>query len=128
VGSDLGVGSLDRAASWSAYAIAAPANIGKVEAAFKDELARALKDGFTEAEVAAAKSGLQQMRVQTRSQDGALAGGWVANMHVGRDYTFSKELEARIAALKVADVNAAIRKHLDPAKISIVKAGDFTRK
>ena len=125
VGSDLSVGSQDRAGSWSAYAIAAPANIAKVEAAFREELARALKEGFTEPEVAAAKSGIMQMRVQTRSQDGALAGGWVANLHLGRDFTFSKQLEARIMALKVADVNAAIRKHLDPAKVSIVKAGDF---
>lgn len=127
VGSDLAVGSQDRAGNWSAYAIAAPANVAKVEAAFKDELARALKDGFTEAEVSAAKSGIIQMRVQTRSQDGAVANGWVANMHLGRDWNFSKGLEAKITALTVADVNAAMKKHIDPAKVTIVKAGDFSK-
>ena len=66
VGSDLSVPSLDRAASWSGYAIAAPANVAKVEVAFREELARALKDGFTEAEVASARSGILQLRAQTR--------------------------------------------------------------
>jgi len=127
VGSELSVGSLDRAGSWSAYAIAAPQNIAKVEASFKDELARAIRDGFTDAEVAEAKSGFLQKRVQTRAQDGALAGGWVSYMFLGRTYEFSKQLEERVKALKPADLAAALRKHIDPAKISFVKAGDFAK-
>ena len=115
-------------ATWTAYAIAAPQNIAKVEAAFREELARALKDGFTEAELASAKSGALQKRVQTRAQDGAVAGGWVYNLYLGRTFAFSKAFEDRILALTVADVNAALRKHLDPAKLTIVKAGDFTKK
>jgi zinc protease len=128
VGSDLSVGATDRAGAWSASAIAAPANIAKVERALKEELARALKDGFTEAELASAKSGILQKRVQTRSQDGALAGAWVANLYLGRTFTYSKQFEDKIVALKTADVTAALRKYLDPAKISVVKAGDFSKK
>ena len=127
VGSDLAVGSQDRAAAWSAYAIAAPANIAKVETAFKEELARALKDGFTDAEVASAKSGILQTRAQTRAQDGALAAGWVAYLHLGRTFAWSKQFEDRIMALKTADVVAALRKHIDPTKITVVKAGDFSK-
>ncbi|HUP28868.1 MAG TPA: insulinase family protein, partial [Usitatibacter sp.] len=41
VGSDLAVGATDRAGAFSAYAIAAPANVARVEAAFKEEIARA---------------------------------------------------------------------------------------
>jgi zinc protease len=128
VGSDLSVGSLDRSGVWSAYAIAAPANIAKVEAAFKEELARAIKDGFTDAEVASAKSGILQTRAQTRSQDGALAGGWANNLYLGRTFTWSKEFEDKVMALTPAQVGAALRKHIDPAKVTIVKAGDFTKK
>jgi zinc protease len=127
VGSELAVGSLDRAGSWSAFAIAAPQNIAKVEASFKDELARAIREGFTDAEVAAAKSGLLQKRVQTRAQDGALAGGWVSYMFLGRTYEFSKQFEEHVRALKPADLVAALRKHIDPAKVSFVKAGDFAK-
>jgi zinc protease len=127
VGSDLSVDSIDRVGSWSVDAIAAPANVAKVEAAFKEELARAIKDGFTEAEVNAAKSGIIQMRVQTRAQDGALAGGWAANLFLGRTFDYSKQLEQKILALTPAQVSEALRKYIDPAKVSIVKAGDFKK-
>jgi len=128
VGSELSVGSLDRAGAWSAYAIAAPANVARVETAFREELERALKDGFTEKELAAAKSGIMQMRVQNRSQDGTLASAWTGNLYLGRTFDFSRQFEDKIMALTAADVSAALRKHLDPAKVTIVKAGDFTKK
>jgi zinc protease len=128
VGSDLSVPALDRAASFSAYAIAAPANIAKVEVAFKEEIARATQEGFTEAELAAAKSGIIQSRVQARAQDGALAAGWTSYLFLGRTFAFSKGFEDKIMALKLAEVNAALRKHIDPAKITVVKAGDFSKK
>lgn len=124
-GSGLSVPAVDRSATWSVYAIAAPANIAKAEAAMKEELARALKEGFTEAELAAAKSGTLQTRLQTRAQDGALAGGWAFYLHHGRTFAFSKAFEDRLQALTLAEVNAALRKHLDPSRLTIVKAGDF---
>jgi zinc protease len=125
VGSELSVGSEDRAGAWSVYAIAAPQNIAKVETAFKEELTRAIKDGFTDAEVANAKSGILSTRAQTRAQDGALAAAWVGNLHLGRTFQWSKEFEAKLRALTTAQVNAALRKYIDPAKITVVKAGDF---
>ena len=127
VGSELSAGSLDYAASWSAYAIAAPQNVAKVEAAFREELARALKDGFTDAEVTAAKSGILQARAQNRAQDATLASAWAGNLFLGRTFAFSKQFEDRIRALKTPDVSAALRKYIDPAKVTVVKAGDFSK-
>ena len=60
------------------YAIFAPENRERVRVAIDEELARALKDGFTEAEVANAKRALLQARRIARAQDSALAGGLVA--------------------------------------------------
>jgi zinc protease len=128
VGSDLSIGSLDRAGSWSAYAIAAPGNMARVEAAFREELERARKDGFTDAEVAAAKSGIMQKRVQARSQDGTVASAWTGNLYLGRTWEFSKRFEEQVLALKTAEVSAALRKYLDPGKVTVVKAGDFKKK
>jgi zinc protease len=127
VGSELSVGAIDRAGSWSGYAIAAPQNVAKVESAFREELARAIKDGFTEAEVSGSKSGIIQARIQNRAQDGTLASAWASNLYLGRTFTFSKEFENKIKALTAADVNAALRKYIDPAKLTIVKAGDFSK-
>jgi zinc protease len=125
VGSELSVGSEDRAGAWSGYAIAAPKNMAKVETGFREEVARAIKDGFTDAEVANAKSGILQTRAQTRAQDGALAAGWVNNLYLGRTFTWSAEFEEKLKALTTAQVNAALRKYIDPSKLTIVKAGDF---
>jgi zinc protease len=127
VGSNLGVGSIDRAGAWSVSAIAAPQNIAKVEAAFKEELAKALATGFTAEELAAAKSGVLQQRVQNRSQDRLLASNWTTNLYLGRTFAWSKQFEDRVSALKLSEVNAAIRKYFDPANITFVKAGDFNR-
>ena len=127
VGSQLGIDSLDRAGSWQVFAIAAPQNIAKVESAFRDELAKALKEGFTPAEVASAKSGALQQRLQARAQDGTLAGQWSANLFLGRTFAWSKDFEDKLAALKPEHLVAALRKHIDPARISVVRAGDFAK-
>ncbi len=127
VGSQLNVGSLDRAGSWSVYAIAAPQNIAKVEAAFREELQKALTDGFQPAEIAAAKSGILQQRLQQRAQDNVLAGTWNSLMYVNRTFAFSKDIDDKISALTAENLLAAIKKHLDPGKITNVKAGDFAK-
>jgi zinc protease len=123
-GSDLRPGSLDRAGSFSVAAIAAPQNLKKLEAAIREELDRVLKDGFTEAELVNAKSGLLQMRQQTRAKDPALAGGWARNLYLGRTFSWSKEFEAKLNAATLAQVNAAFRKAVDPAKLSVAMSGD----
>ena len=127
VRSGLSVPSTDRGAHWGAGAIAAPQNVAKVEAAFKEEVARALKDGFTAAEITAAKSGALQRRLQARAQDATLAGSWVSNLDLGKTFVWSKQFEDKIAALTAEEVSAVFRKHVDPNKITIVKAGDFAK-
>jgi zinc protease len=127
-GSDLSVNSTDRAGSFMAYAIAAPQNMAKVEAAFREEVERAVKQGVTDAELAKAKSGILQTRIQNRSQDGTVAGAWVSLMNLGRTWAYSRQFEERLAALTAGEVNAALRKYVDPAKLTTVKAGDFTKK
>ncbi len=126
-GSQLNVGSKDRGSSWIAYAIAAPQNVAKVEAAFKEEVAKALKDGFLLTEVVAAKSGILQQRLQSRAQDSGLAGRWTTYLDLGRTFVWSAQFEANVSALKPEDVSAAFRKYINIDKISMVKAGDFAK-
>jgi zinc protease len=127
VNSALAAGRFDRAGRWMMQAIAAPQNIEKVEAAFHDELAKMLKDGFTAEELAKAKSGATQQAVQARAQDQRLVGSLLANIDSGRSLAWDKQFEARIRALTPEQVLAAARKYIDPAKITIVKAGDFAK-
>ncbi|WP_141828504.1 pitrilysin family protein [Herbaspirillum sp. SJZ107] len=126
-GTQLVAGDLDRAGMFAVSAIAAPQNLAKVDVAVREELARAVKDGFTNAELAGAKSGLMQQRIQTRAEDGALAAGWTSYLYRGRTFEWSAEFERRLMAVTLPQLNAAFRKALDPSKLSVVMAGDQSK-
>jgi zinc protease len=64
----------DNAADFMVFAITAPENASKVETAMKEELQRALKEGFPADEVAGAKKGWIQTQEVSRSQDPELVG------------------------------------------------------
>jgi zinc protease len=127
VGSSIDVSSLDQYGRFTAGAIYAPQNVEKLEAAFKEEIARMLKDGFTAEEVDAAKSGYLQSLQVSRAQDNELAGRLNNYLFIGRTLQWDADLEAKIRALTPEQINAAMRRHIDPAKITIVKAGDFAK-
>jgi zinc protease len=127
VGSQLSASSLDQSGAFTAFAIYAPQNVEKLEAAFKEEVARMLKDGFTAEEVAAAKSGYLQSRQVSRAQDNELAGRLNNFLFIGRTLAWDEEFERKIAALTPEQINAAMRKHIDPSKITIIKSGDFAK-
>jgi zinc protease len=117
----------DARSLWMMMAITNPANIGKVEAAFRDEVGTALKGGFAADEIATAKKGWQQSRNVQRSQDTALASRLLQQAHDGVTMAYETSLEQKVSALTPDQINAAIRKHLDLAQVSIVRAGDFQK-
>ncbi|MSR06538.1 MAG: insulinase family protein [Gemmatimonadetes bacterium] len=127
VGSGLNVSTIDSTGSFTANAIYAPENATKLEAAFKEEMARALKDGFTADELSKAQDGYLQSRQVSRAQDReltlALSNAALAN----RTLAFDATLEGKIAALTTEQVAGALRKYIDLNKLTIVKAGDFAK-
>ncbi len=127
VGSQLSVQARDPAGMWIAYAISAPQNTPKVEAALREEIALALKDGFTEAELAEAKKGWRQGEEVGRTDDGALSQRLAGYLSMGRTMGFDKELEAKVASLSAAQVNEAMRQFIKPASVSVISAGDFAK-
>jgi zinc protease len=127
VGSRLTASAYEPDGEFMVYAIAAPQNVTKVEAAFKEELARALKDGFTPSEVDNDRAGWLQTRTVNRSDDGTLAGMMAANEENGRTFAFAEKLENKVRELTPDQVIAAMRAVIDPDRISIVKAGDFKK-
>jgi zinc protease len=110
---------------WHASAIFAPQNLGRVEAAFKEELARALRDGFTAQELAEGQRGLLNFRRLGRAQDAAIASQLAANLHLGRTMALSARVDDALARLTVAKVNAALRKYIVPERFIAAAAGDF---
>jgi len=124
-GSFMKWGQFEPNTSWGAYAIFAPQNRPKVEKAFREEVARALKDGFTAAELAEAKRGLISKRRLARAQDDALAAGLAGNLYLGRDFAVSQKVDDAIAALTLEQVNAALRKYVKPDNFVLAFGGDF---
>ncbi len=62
-----------------------------------------------------------------RSQDRNLAGALAQNAQHGRTMAHDAAIDAKIDALTPADVQAAMKKRVDPASISIFKAGDLKK-
>jgi zinc protease len=115
------------AALFAATVSSNPVNTPKVETCFADELSKALKSGFTPEEVAAAKKAFLDLQVVARSQDQALLRLLAAREQRGRTMAWDEQLEKKIQSLTPEQVNAAFRRHVDPAQLLIVKAGDFKK-
>jgi len=109
------------------FAIFAPQNLGKLRTAVGDELARAVRDGFTNAEVAQAKASVLKQRQLARTQDGTVAAALVQQLYLDRTFDFAAKIDAAIAALTPAQVNAALRQYLRPDAFAYAYGGDFAK-
>ncbi len=110
---------------WQGSAIFAPQNLAKVEAAFREELVRAHKDGFTAQELAEGKRGLLAFRQLSRAQDRNLAGALAGNLDLGRTFAVSARVDDALSKLTLEQVNAALRTYIKPENFVSAVAGDF---
>ncbi len=119
--------ALDQDASFSASMIYNPQNVEKLGTAFREEIERAARDGFTAAELESARSGWLKSRAVARANDATLAGTLSSYLHYGRDLTFDAQREDAVRKLTPEQVNATIKKFLDYSRMISVKAGDFKK-
>lgn len=127
VGSHVTLPKFGNRAVWNATAIVAPQNLARAEVCMREEIARALKDGFTETEVREAIKGILQYRAVNRAQDDYLAHSWLQFMELGFDFGFSRDYEEKLSRLTLDDVNKALRKMIDEKNITYVLAGDNSK-
>ncbi|MDQ2778424.1 MAG: insulinase family protein [Pseudomonadota bacterium] len=125
VRSSLGFSSIDENTSWNLSAIFAPQNQPKVETALREELARSVKGGFTQAELDAGRAGLLNYRQLSRAQDAGVAGAMARNLYLDRSFAFDQATDAAIQALTLEQVNAAWRDRIHPDQLVIGWGGDF---
>lgn len=125
VGSWLRASATDASGEFGSYAIYNPENSDKLIAAYKEELNKMLADGFTEAELKDAKSGFTQSRSKNRSDDDYLVNRLADYLFLNRTMAWDETQENQINAITAAQVNAAMKKWINPAEITIVQAGDF---
>ena len=95
--------------------------------AFKEEMDKMRTEGFTAEELAAAKSGYIQSRGMNRAEDRSLSSTLNNYLQLDRTMMWDADLEKKIMALTPTQINAAMKKHVDPSKFVYVKAGDFEK-
>ena len=130
-GLSYGVGSFFRPnpfepnSTMTLYAIFAPENLDRVRTGFADEVGKALKDGFTDTEIAHAKSGMLEERTAQRSEDANVAQTLVNQAYLDRTWARDAAIDGALAKLTAADVNAALSKYLKPGEFAYSVAGNF---
>ena len=115
-------------AFWEYYAFLNPTKKGAVEAATKEEIAKALKDGFTEEELKTNLLSWQNERKTRLGNDNTLMSLVNSHLQYGVPLEDYDALENKVRALKVQDVNAVLKKYISLEKMTSVYAGDFTKK
>lgn len=118
---------LDKNAGFDGFMIYNPENLAKLEVAFREEIERAAKEGFTAEELEAAKSGWLKSRKVSRSSDSGLASTLNAYLFYDRDLNWDAQFEKNVETVPLEEVNRIMKKHLDYSKMIIVKAGDFKK-
>jgi zinc protease len=124
-GSNLAASSFEPVGMLKLYAIYAPQNLAKLQSGVREELSRFVQDGLNEQELEDAKKSLLEERKISRAQDPSLAASLVGQLHNGRTMAFTEQIDLAIEKVNLAEVNAALRQHIDPAKFLHVYAGDF---
>jgi len=127
VGSSFFANPFDQNGEFQGFAIYAPQNRERLEAAFMDEMAKILDKGFTAEEIADAKKGWLQGRSVSRSTDRELARTLALREYYNRTLKWDETLEKSIDGLTGEQILKAMKAHIDPAKISIIQSGDWDK-
>lgn len=127
VSANFSASALDKSGSFFAFMIYNPANLARLETAFREEIERVVRDGFTADEIEAARTGWLKSRRVDRSSDDALAQLLNNYLAWGRTLNWDAELEQKVEKLTPEQVGQTVRKYLDYSKLIIVKAGDFEK-
>jgi zinc protease len=103
--------------------IYAPQNVAAVEKSLTAELARWAT--ITREELEPIRSELLQQRFQGRANDDELVMALTTLSQEGRTLDFDAVLDEAFKKVSVDEVNAAVKKYVDPSKVVLIKAGDF---
>ncbi|OHT45705.1 M16 family metallopeptidase [Flavobacterium tructae] len=113
---------------WAYYAFLNPTKKNAVEIAAKEEIAKALKDGFTAEELKSNLVSWLNERKTRLGDDGTLMDLTNVYLQYGVPLEDYDALEAKVKALKIEEVNAVAKKYLSLDKMTSVYVGDFNKK
>jgi zinc protease len=127
VESNLSADAQDDYGSFMVDAICNPGNINRVDRSVAEVLGKALKDGVDPAHLKAAQKGYVEEAKVGRSRDDQLVSTLASYLYLDRTFQYDADLEGRIARMTVEEVNAALRRYIDPRRLVIIRAGDLEK-
>ncbi|MGL6039130.1 MAG: M16 family metallopeptidase [Soonwooa sp.] len=116
------------AASWSWYAFFNPTKKDAVNKALNEEIVKALKDGFTQEELKSNLTSWLNSRKTGLGNDNTLMSLVNNQLQYGLSLDDYDKLESQVSALKLDQVNAALRKYISEDKLTSIYVGDFNKK
>ena len=125
VGSQFSAPALDPAGLWLAFTISAPQNTAKVAVALKEEMQKVVAEGFTATELTEAKKAWRQGEEVNRTEDSMLSRRLAEYLSYERTMAFDKDIEAKVDALTLEQVNQAVKQVFKIESLSVIAAGDF---
>ena len=90
-------------------------------------MSKILEQGFTDAEITAAKASWLQAQQVSRAQDRELVGRIGTHTHYGRTMAWDADLQGKVQSLKAQQILNALRRHLDLSAMTFMKGGDFKK-
>jgi zinc protease len=125
VGCRLESNAKDQRGMMMVYAIANPTNRDKLIATIHEEVDKLVRDGITAEELETAKQGFLEGEKVKFTEDGYITDYLGGSLFLDRTLEYDVWLRDQVAKLTVDDVNAAIRKFVDPKRFVECAAGDF---
>jgi zinc protease len=110
------------------YAIFNPTFRDKLNGALAEEMKKAVDKGFTQEEWKNSLQSWLQQRKMYLDNNNYLVRMLNGYMFDGKDLDFYADMEAKARALKVGEINNALKKYLDMDKLILIYAGDFKKK
>jgi zinc protease len=126
-GSEFGADALDKYGKFLVVATCNPKNMDALEKAVAHELNLQRKDGVKSEEVARAKKAYLEELKTARGDDNQLAGMLSEALFVGRTMAYQSDLESKVSRVTADEVNSAVRNFIDPGRLIIFRAGDFSK-
>ena len=127
VGAGFSTHPIDNRGYVGASATVDPKNMDQLVQSFKEEVIRAVEEGFTAEEVTLAINSIVDSRKGRRGSDGVISGMLHHTMFFNRELSHYQEVDDRFASVTLEEVNDAFRKYVSVEKFSIVVAGDLEK-
>ena len=111
--------------SWTVNAAFAPGLLEKGITSTRREIEKWWKEGVTPAELAARKTNMIGSYQVGLSTTEGMGNAMLQTVNRGKPLSWLDDYPRMIQALTAEQVNAAIRRHVDPQKLVLVEAGTF---